>query len=126
MGMTYTDEEKSGEMIPYRSIAEISYLKRRFVWDEQEHQYLAPLDIGVVLEMVNWVRGDFDHEERTTDNLETSAFELSLHGKQTFAHWTAQYVDASRNFMTRPLFLTFEEYRTVEAQKYGRLAACSN
>ena len=126
IGMTYTDEEKSGVMIPHRTISEISYLKRRFVWDEREHQFLAPLDIGVVLEMVNWVRGDFDHEERTTDNLETSAFELSLHGKETFAHWTAQYREASRNFVNRPQFLTFDEYRTVEAQKYGRLAACSN
>jgi len=125
MGMTYTDEEKSGEMIPFRSLDEISYLKRRFVWNESEHQYLAPLDLGVVLEMVNWVRGDFDHEERTTENLTTSAFELSLHGKDIFTHWIKEYSTASRNFAVRPLFLTYEEYRTVEAQKYGRLAACS-
>lgn len=125
MGMTYTDEEKSGEMIPFRSLDEISYLKRRFVWNESEHQYLAPLDLGVVLEMVNWVRGDFDHEERTTENLTTSAFELSLHGKDIFTHWIKEYSTASRNFAIRPLFLTYEEYRTVEAQKYGRLAACS-
>jgi hypothetical protein len=126
IGMTYTDEAKSGEMIPYRSINEIGYLKRRFQWDEVEHQFLAPLELSVVLEMINWVRGDFNLEERTAENMETSAFELSLHGRQTFEYWIEQYNQAARNFERRPLFLTYDEYRFVEARKYGRLAAACN
>uniref|UniRef100_A0A8J9WWK4 Polyprotein n=1 Tax=viral metagenome TaxID=1070528 RepID=A0A8J9WWK4_9ZZZZ len=126
MGMTYTDEAKSGDMIPYRSIDEISYLKRGFKWDEDEHQYIAPLDLSVVLEMTNWVKGDFDHEERTVENMETSAFELSLHGREIFEQWIGKYKQAARGFQTRPLFLTYDEYRFVEAKKYGRLAAACN
>jgi len=126
MGMTYTDETKSGAMIPYRSIGEISYLKRGFQWDEDEHQYLAPLDLSVVLEMTNWVKGDFDHEERTIENMETSAFELSLHGREIFEQWIGKYKQAARGFQMRPLFLTYDEYRFVEAKKYGRLAAACN
>jgi hypothetical protein len=91
IGMVYTDELKSGEMVPYRTLSEITYLKRAFKWDEEEHQYLAPLDLGVVLEMINWVRGDFDLEERTIENMETSAFELSLHGREVFEHWIGKY-----------------------------------
>jgi len=126
MGMTYTDEAKSGAMIPYRSIGEISYLKRGFQWDEDEHQYIAPLDLSVVLEMTNWVKGDFDHEERTIENMETSAFELSLHGREIFEQWIEKYKQAARGFQMRPLFLTYDEYRFVEAKKYGRLAAACN
>jgi len=126
MGMTYTDETKSGKMIPYRSIDEIGYLKRGFKWDEEEHQYIAPLDLSVVLEMINWVRGDFDREERTIENMETSAFELSLHGREVFEHWIGRYKQATRGFQMRPLFLTYDEYRFVEAKKYGRLAAACN
>jgi hypothetical protein len=126
MGMTYTDEAKSGDMIPYRSIGEISYLKRGFQWDEDEHQYIAPLDLSVVLEMTNWVKGDFDHEERTIENMETSAFELSLHGRKIFEQWIGKYKQAARGFQMRPLFLTYDEYRFVEAKKYGRLAAACN
>jgi hypothetical protein len=62
MGMTYTDETKSGDMVPYRSIDEIGYLKRSFKWNADEHQFVAPLELSVVLEMINWVRGDFDLE----------------------------------------------------------------
>lgn len=126
MGMTYTDETKSGDMIPYRSISEIGYLKRGFKWDEEEHQFIAPLDLDVVLEMINWVRGDFDREERTVENMETSAFELSLHGREVFENWIGKYKQVARGFQTRPLFLTYDEYRFVEAKKYGRLAAACN
>lgn len=126
MGMIYTDEAKTGVMIPYRTLSDIAYLKRTFTWSEAEHQYLAPLSLDVVLEMVNWIRGDFDTEERTIENMETSAFELSLHGKTTFEHWIEKYRNAAQAFERRPLFLTYEEYRDVEAQKYGRLIACNN
>jgi hypothetical protein len=126
IGMTYTDETKSGDMVPYRSIDEIGYLKRSFKWNEEEHQFIAPLDLSVVLEMINWVRGDFDHEERTVENLETSAFELSLHGQEIFEYWVRKYRQATHNFQIRPLFLTYDEYRRVEAKKYGRLAAACN
>jgi hypothetical protein len=125
IGMTYTDETKSGEMIPYRSLSDISYLKRKFVWNEEEHQYVAPLDFSVVLEMTNWVRGDFDLEDKTIDNIETSAFELSLHGQEIFEKWIDKYRIATASFDRRPTLLTYFEYRTVEAVKYGRLAACS-
>jgi len=126
IGMTYTDEAKSGEMIPYRTIHDIAYLKRRFVWNDEEHQWVAPLDLDVVLEMVNWVRGDFDIEEKTRENMETSAFELSLHGRETFEKWITKYEDATRNFRVRPLLLTYDEYRLSEAKKYGAIAAACN
>jgi hypothetical protein len=126
IGMVYTDELKSGEMVPYRTLSEITYLKRAFKWDEEEHQYLAPLDLGVVLEMINWVRGDFDLEERTIENMETSAFELSLHGREVFEHWIGKYKQVTRTFEKRPLFLTYDEYRYVEAIKYGRLTSAIN
>lgn len=123
IGMTYTDETKSGEMIPYRSLSEIAYLKRTFVWNEEEMQYVAPLSLDTVLEMTNWIRGDMDCEQRTIDNIETSCFELSLHGREIFEKWTRKYIDATRNFRVRPMILTYDEYRKVEAVKQGRLTA---
>lgn len=125
IGMKYTDEAKSDVVLPFRKLQDISYLKRKFVWNEDEMQFVAPLDLSVVLEMINWIRGDQDVEEKTIANMETSAFELSLHGKNVFEQWINLYRRASADFFRRPLFLTFYEYRTVEAQKYGQIAACS-
>jgi hypothetical protein len=121
LGMTYTDEAKSGEMVKYRDIHSVAYLKRRFVWSDEEMLWLAPLAMETVLEMTNWIRGELDQEASTVENLETSAFELSIHGKEIFDEWIPKYVKASRLFAERPKFLTYAEYRYSEAVKYGRL-----
>lgn len=121
IGMVYTDEAKSGQMVPFRSLDECSYLKRRFVFDNEEMQWIAPLDISVVLEMANWIRGDLDQEASTNVNIEMSCFELTLHGRETFEQWVREYHCATARFANRPMILTFDEYRSVEAQKYGRM-----
>lgn len=122
LGMTYTDELKSGKMIPFRELSEVGYLKRKFVWDKDEMQYLAPLDLNTTLEMVNWIRGELDAEEATRLNLEASAFELSLHGKEVFEEWIQKYRNASRYFEERPMFLSHFQYRYEEMVKYGLIA----
>lgn len=121
LGMVYTDEGKSGEMVKYRDIENVAYLKRKFVWSEDEMIWLAPLAMDTVLEMTNWIRGDLNQEASTNENLETSAFELSIHGKNVFELWLPKYIKASRAFSERPKFLTFSEYRHSEAVKYGRM-----
>jgi len=124
LGMTYTDEAKSGEMVKYRDIESVAYLKRKFVWSADEMMWIAPLALETVLEMTNWIRGDADQEASTVVNMETSAFELSLHGREVFEYWIPKYVAASRSFSAAPLFLTYNEYRKCEAVKYGRLNEC--
>jgi hypothetical protein len=126
IGMIYTDEAKSGEMVKYRDIESVAYLKRKFVWNPEEMMWVAPLAMETVLEMTNWIRGDLDQELSTSVNLETSAFELSLHGKETFDFWIKKYIHASRDFVDRPCFLTYDEYRKSEAVKYGRLNEALN
>jgi hypothetical protein len=121
LGMVYTDEGKSGEMVKYRDIENVAYLKRKFVWSEDEMIWLAPLSMDTVLEMTNWIRGDLNQEASTSENLETSVFELSLHGKKVFEEWLPKYIKSSRAFAERPKFLTYNEYRHSEAVKYGRL-----
>lgn len=121
IGMVYTDEAKNGKMIPYRRLDEISYLKRSFKFDDGEMQYLAPLNLDTTLEMVNWIRGELDAEEATRLNLEASAFELSLHGKEVFEEWIVKYKSASKYFEERPMFLSHFQYRYEEMVKYGLL-----
>jgi hypothetical protein len=121
LGMTYTDEAKSGEMVKYRDIESVAYLKRTFRYSAEELAWIAPLAMETVLEMTNWIRGDLDQEESTIENLETSAFELSLHGREVFEHWIPKYRAATRYFTRAPQFLTYDEYRMSEAVKYGRL-----
>lgn len=110
LGMTYTDEAKSGELVEHRSIEEVSFLKRTFLRDGTA-SYRAPLALDTILEMVNWVRGDLDNEEKTRENMETAAEELSLHPDCVFNEWISKFKTAGATMSTQPQLLTLFEYR---------------
>lgn len=121
IGMKYTDESKSGNMVAYRTLQECSYLKRGFLWDENELQWHAPLDLGTILEMTNWIRQDLDPEAATISNLETSYFELHLHGEKIFNEWRPKYWEACRDLEQKPKLPLYIELRYDEERKQGRL-----
>lgn len=95
-GMTYTDEAKSGKLVASRTIDDVSYLKRRFRFEPRVGRYIAPLELGTCLEMVNWVRSSLDDIEQCKLNCETSIFELSLHGKEVYQEWAPKIAQAFR------------------------------
>ena len=55
-GFTYTNENKDDTCLRFKTLEECSFLKRGFHFDYDQNRYLAPLDIDVVLEMLNWTR----------------------------------------------------------------------
>ena len=122
--MTYTDETKSGELIPFRTIEEVGFLKRKFLKD-QSGLYRAPLALDTVLEMVNWVRGDLDLEEKTCENMETAAFELSLHPDEVFDKWITKFKIAGSTMEKQPQLLTLFEYRTSVLTKMQAICSAS-
>lgn len=129
IGMEYTDELKSSaaDAKAFRTLEEVSFLKRKFRWDEERQSYTAPLDYSVCMEMVNWIRGELDPEEACCINCQTSAMELSLHGRNVFENSTKMIKRACLSSMTRqPMILTYEEYIETFENSYGQLMENSN
>jgi hypothetical protein len=112
VGMYATDETKGKVACgSTRPLTEISFLKRHFLWDDRNSAYLAPLDLSVVLEMVNWVRGDEDQIESCIENVETSFKELSLHPEPTFSKYSRLLFNACLDYMkTAPTLLPRHAY----------------
>jgi V8-like Glu-specific endopeptidase len=54
MGHTYTTDLKDDSQQAYRSIEEVSILKRKFDFDYSLFYCFAPLELDTVLEMLNW------------------------------------------------------------------------
>ena len=79
------------------------------------------------MEMVNWIRGELDPEEACCINCQTSAMELSLHGRDVFENSTKMIKRACLSSMTRqPMILTYEEYIETFENSYGQLMENSN
>jgi hypothetical protein len=96
-GMTYTDEAKSGKLVNFRKIEDVSYLKRAFVYMPEIGRTAAPLDLTTVLEMTNWIRGDLSQEDSTLENMSNSLFELALHGRECYDDLSSQYAQAAED-----------------------------
>jgi hypothetical protein len=92
-GLDYTDETKTGTMTGARMLEEISFLKRKFRFDEHLHRYVAPLSLEVVLEIPYWTKIK-DSTQITEDNAKLSVSELSLHGCEVYEKWAPKIVEA--------------------------------
>lgn len=110
IGHEYTDETKTGNIVPIRDITDVAYLKRKFVWDERLNRYKAPLDLEVVQEIVQWTKAGTGADSITLTNLDVTMRELSLHSEEVFNKYLGMLrkVCKEKNIFYR--FLTQDEY----------------
>nr|UNY42099.1 MAG: polyprotein 1 [Picornavirales sp.] len=117
VGMTYTDEGKTGQLVPSRTLGEIAYLKRSFVLDDCGF-YRAPLDISVCREMTNWIRGKGNGKQATYENVEAALREFYYHGRSTYSEMSKLLVPALRELgITRRLPL-YDELESVNKEQF--------
>jgi len=120
LGLKYTDEEKRSDVTEFRSLEDVSFLKRTFRWDETQQRYCAPLSLDTVLEMAQWVRGKTNHHELCKDTMEMAAYELSHHPKSVFDEYMPKFREAAKYLddSQQPVFQTYAMYRKTEMKKY--------
>jgi len=114
--MTYTDEAKTGVLVKSRTIDDVEYLKRKFAKNPATGLYMAPLKIGVVQEMVNWIKGK-EPKRATIENVTTSLRELAQHGAEKYGDNVKILKEActKAGLSTRfPLWDEFNSQRKIE------------
>nr|ULF99837.1 MAG: hypothetical protein 1 [Cripavirus sp.] len=56
LDMDMTDEAKTGDIVRSRELVDVSFLKRKFRFEETTQLWVSPMDINVILDAPNWVR----------------------------------------------------------------------
>lgn len=94
IGLRYAPEDKGKSECQnsLRSIRDVTFLKRSFVWDSTYRRWIAPLSLDVVLEIPFWVKSGAATLFDTEVNLACCFAELSLHPKEVFEHWKAKII----------------------------------
>jgi len=110
IGHEYTDEAKTGIIVPVRDIAEVAYLKRHFKWNPALNRYVAPLDLDTVLEIVQWTKKGLSSDAITLANLDVTMRELSLHDQETFDKYKKILIQECTKHKVFYRFLTQNEY----------------
>jgi len=95
LGMTYTDEQKTGkEVPPTRSLKDVTLLKRHFVYSDSEGRWVGPLQLRTTLDIPNWYRRDNPEDVVLPLIVECTLRELALHPKPVFLENRRKIEDA--------------------------------
>ena len=120
IGMTYTDELKTGESYLYKKLEDIMFLQRAFRYDSSQSRWRAPLNINTIREMPCWNKTKGDQYSLTADVLQDAFEELCAHDRQTFDEVFPMFEQARiRIYGIAPMRFT-----TYEAQNLVELAKC--
>nr|UGV21561.1 MAG: hypothetical protein 1 [Giant panda Dicistroviridae] len=94
LDMDMTDEAKTGEIVTSRLLSEVAFLKRKFRWEDTICEYVAPLQLDVILDSTNWVRlGNETPTLIVISTLESAVRELALHQQEIDKQWRDKIVE---------------------------------
>jgi len=113
LGHVYTSADKETVLTEkLHDLTEVTFLKRRWVYDERTGRYVGPLALDSVLDIANWVKKGGNPIGDTENNVQVVLHELALHGKSVFDYWCSKILAAIDNCpgMQRPESSSFERY----------------
>jgi len=108
LGLRFTSELK-GEIGDFRTIFDISFLKRKFRMCEEVGRYIAPMELESTVETLYWTRKGTKADEITCDNVDFVLKELSLHGYEIYSTWAPKICVIARKFLNH--ISDFSTYR---------------
>lgn len=120
LGYTYTDEAKSGVCVKFRDVENISFLKRKFVYNYDWNMHVAPMELSTILDIPNWVRGR-ELRQATVQNVETVQRELALHGREVYNQYIPQFRAALATEDLSADLSSFEYWEMVLASDRGQV-----
>ena len=112
IGMVYTDESKSLNLC-YKTLSEVTFLKRGFSFDTNSHFCFSPLVLPSILEAFNWIKKTDNEVTIIQQIAENSLVELSMHPKDVFNHYARLiYQVCAQEYNIDINILSYASYRT--------------
>jgi len=89
-GMTYTNENKEGQVDDYRPLTGVSFLKRGFRLENTVGRYFGPQDLDSLIYIPYWCRDYRMEGDILRANLEFVYTELSMHDPEVWETWATR------------------------------------
>jgi V8-like Glu-specific endopeptidase len=120
MGLTYTDETKSGTALPFKALEDVTFLKRRFV-QQPDATWACPMDIENILEITNWIRGKATRAA-TVENCTMALSELAQHPRNVYENYGGRIREELRKVGITLRVPTYVEQQSLLAHSLRELA----
>ncbi len=126
LGFTYTMANKDDAIVPFRHADDLSFLKRRWRWDEDVQAWMAPLALtSIEKSLLTCIPSrSVCEEKRATDCLSAAVREMFHHGRVEFDKFRALALECAKecNLETWVLPTTFPTFEELQAQFYDASA----
>jgi hypothetical protein len=88
IGVTYTMADKGAESVPYINIDDCSFLKRKWIWNEDVGAWLCPLEEkSIVKSLTMWLPSkSIDEYCQMVAVISSANSEYFFHGREVFEH----------------------------------------
>lgn len=118
--IVFTDEKKTeGQVLKARTLSEVTFLKRSFVWNEYLQLYVAPMPEELLLDITNWVRsGSEDPRIITINNLKAVMCELSFISRECYNKHYDNFLKLINELCRRTRTLAYLDSYTGYLDKY--------
>jgi hypothetical protein len=83
LGLTYTSDLKDGSTIPLRVLDDITFLKNKYRFCDENGMYVPALELGVILTTPGWTRRK-NSTQITIDNVQWCLRHLALWGRDVY------------------------------------------
>lgn len=123
IGLEYTNAAKTGVDAGGKTIIEIEFLKRSFVFDNADHRWIAPLHLKSVIKMVDWTKRKH-RNQIVAQNIVTALRELSLHEYEVYSTLAPQMIKNFKEYYpylttSEPLEMDFRTRRDIVSGTIG-------
>lgn len=104
IGVEYTMADKTSESVPFISLNDISFLKRRWRWDEDVGAYLCPLEHDSIAKMLTMYVPDGSDvaEAHSAKVIVAACNEYFFYGKTVFEEKRKMFLDVIRENQLEP------------------------
>lgn len=124
-GLEYTMSSKDGNLVPFVSMKDFMYLKRRFLTDPEYSDITwAPLDRQPLNELFNWTKVGLTHDVALRDNIETFERNIAEHGRDVYNVETQHIKSCLSTMNITYIPRSYDEYLERKKLVYGKLPGC--
>lgn len=94
IGVIYTMADKEAESVPFIHLDDVSFLKRRWVWNEELKAHLAPLEHDSIEKMLmTWTRSKISPENQMMSIITSALSEYFFYGKRVYNEKRRMFMD---------------------------------
>jgi hypothetical protein len=99
MGLKYTDDNKGSDEHVYRSIRDVSFLKRKFSYDNKRNRWIAPLELDSIQKSLDWISDTATAYLDFKNTINSAIMEYSLHDEEIYYRFANKVCKISSEVM---------------------------